>query len=231
MFGNNNLLKRKRSVVDPYASSVTLYLKGDESPLADTSPSPKTLTIVGNTTRNNTQSKYGGYSIRFDGSGDYITTPYTSANFCWWDADFTAEAWIYSIAFNANPSNRGCLIGNFQSTGGTEYWSFGLNNAGIPVFYMYNGTTNVYKGTTNCLLNTWNHVAVTRTGTTLRTFVNGTQTFSVNATTGIDSNGIPLTIGQNNNVCLNAYVDALRFTKGVARYTANFNPNTDTYMS
>ena len=56
---------------DPYFSSVSLLLHGDGD-LLDSSSSPKTITAYGNAAVSSAQSKFGGGSIYFDGSGDFV---------------------------------------------------------------------------------------------------------------------------------------------------------------
>jgi hypothetical protein len=62
---------------DPYFSNVSLLLHGDgangSTTIVDSSPSPKTVTAVGNAQISTAQSKFGGSSLAFDGSGDYLT--------------------------------------------------------------------------------------------------------------------------------------------------------------
>jgi len=75
------------------------------------------------------------------------------------------------------------------------------------------------------------HIAVTRLGTSLRIFINGTQLSSTvtNSTNwgaitrigAIDSGGSQNFLG---------YIDDLRITR-FARYTANFTPPTATFLA
>lgn len=82
-------------------------------------------------------------------------------------------------------------------------------------------------------INTWYHVAVSRAAGSTRLFVNGVQSGS----TYVDSNNYgasaPLGIGTYyaagspwTTQTLNGYMQDLRITRGVARYTANFTPPT-----
>jgi hypothetical protein len=69
--------------VDEYYDNVSLLLYGNgtngSTTITDNSPSPKTVTAVGNAQISTAQSKFGGASIAFDGTGDYITVPDSSA--------------------------------------------------------------------------------------------------------------------------------------------------------
>jgi len=79
-------------------------------------------------------------------------------------------------------------------------------------------------------LNTWTHLAVTRSGTNLKAFVNGviSGTPITNSTQNYDTIKY---IGRNPaGEYFNGYIDDLRITKGVARYTANFTPPTTSYL-
>ena len=79
--------------------------------------------------------------------------------------------------------------------------------------------------------NAWQHVAWCRSGTTLRGYTNGIQIFSTIFSNNL-TNTSQVTVGYapagpgGNNYILNGYIDDLRITKGVARYTANFTPPT-----
>ena len=81
-------LKAKRSLLwppnageDPYYGNVSLLLYGDgangSTTITDSSPTPKTVTAVGNAQISTAQSKFGGASIAFDGAGDYLIVPST----------------------------------------------------------------------------------------------------------------------------------------------------------
>ena len=59
----------------------------------DNSPTPKTVTTVGNAQISTAQSKFGGSSIAFDGTGAALTVLPTAFN-NFGTGDFTIEAWI-----------------------------------------------------------------------------------------------------------------------------------------
>ena len=92
-----------------------------------------------------------------------------------------------------------------------------------------NNTAILQAGTIST--NTWTHLAVSRSGTSLRGFINGTQVGSTvtNSTSLLNVAQRPV-IGTNGNTVsienFNGYMDDLRITKGYARYTANFTPPT-----
>lgn len=73
----------------------------------------------------------------------------------------------------------------------------------------------------------WYHVAVTRSSGSLRFFVDGTQLESPIASSETYFNGGGQTrIGWAVNYGLDGYIDEVRITKGVARYTSNFTAPT-----
>ena len=93
------------------------------------------------------------------------------------------------------------------------------------------------------LLNSWNHIAFTRTGTTCRAFVNGIQE---NVGSGLNVSSFPnasftdsTNIINNSDVLIGyggaagtefiGYIYEFRITKGVARYTTNFTPQTSEF--
>ncbi|MFB0964748.1 MAG: hypothetical protein QMC36_03520 [Patescibacteria group bacterium] len=87
-------------------------------------------------------------------------------------------------------------------------------------------TTSVWiaQGSTMPAANAWTHFAVTRSGTTIRVFLNGVLTASATNSTSFDGNSGSMQIGAfNGGYFFNGNVDDVRITKGYARYTADFS--------
>jgi hypothetical protein len=181
-------------------------------------------------------TKYGSNAMQFDGSGDYLETPFDDV-YAFGTGDFTVEGWI-----NFNSLGTGIYIGSLVSFGGAgsdnqSSWIFGYYaNNGSPqlIFYRYDGTTEtLYARSWTPNLNQWYHIASSRNGTDLRLFVDGVQLgatftssldFSATTTQGLVVGFIRSGAGAATYSYLDGYVDDLRVTKGIARYTANFTP-------
>jgi len=97
---------------DTYYSNVSLLLHCDGSngstTFTDNSPSPKTVTANGNASVSTAQSKFGGASAVFDGTGDYLSLD-GSSGFAFGTGDFTIEFWLSPSVLNGviyaiNPS-------------------------------------------------------------------------------------------------------------------------------
>jgi hypothetical protein len=181
------------------------------------------LETVGNAQISTAQSKFGGGSMLFDGSGDYlVSNPATTNLYAFGTGDFTIEFWLY---LNAGGTY---LLYDSRASGAQDL---------SPVIYTDSGTlkylTNNADRITGSALSTstWLHIAVCRSGTSTRMFVNGTQAGSTytDSNNYINSSGRPFIGGNSSTVganSLNGYIDDLRITKGYARYTANFTPPT-----
>ena len=209
--------------VDPQYGSVSLLLHGNgtngSTTITDNSPSPKTVTAVGNAQISTAQSKFGGASIAFDGTGDYLTVP-TSSAFEYGLGDFTVEMWLFRVG----SGQQHLYEGRQNST--TNRFLFYLSPINRLTYYA-NGA-NVIESAAVPTANAWSHVAVTRASGTTKIFLDGTQagssysdTISYAAPTSV------LYFGCNDagsGSFLNGYIDDLRITKGIARYTANFTP-------
>jgi hypothetical protein len=193
---------------------------------------PQIFTITGNTQISTAQSKFGGSSIRFDGSGDYLSTTYSVGNWKWNNSNYTVEMWAYFTAFPT--PGGGNLIGLMRPNDGFNYWSFGSNGSGALVFYYYNGNTNFITGSNTFTLNTWHHLAMVYTtgDNTIRLFANGTQVASAvaNAPQFQSVGDAPVTIGTHQGVTLNGYLDEIRVSNS-ARYTGNFTPSTTAFTN
>jgi len=180
------------------------------------------LTKVGNTTASNTQRKFTTSSaVYFDGTGDYLTTFAPGSRFAFGTGDFTIECWVY---FNSYETTNGFFVGqNFFSS------VFQFNSSGQLQFYSQPASAYVVTGSTALPTNQWVHVAVTRSGNTFKVFLNGSVdgTGTNSSDAGFNSANL-LTIGAWNNIAASwiGYMQDMRITKGLARYTANFTPPT-----
>jgi hypothetical protein len=217
----------------PYVSlllSTTSLGNANNNLFVDSSGAFNPVSRNGNTTQGSFTPYATNWSNYFDGSGDYFTLPYTAANFDWFTSgtDFTIEYWFFAnsstgISYSDAGINHSTVVGNRSATSTTDYWSFGPTSAGTVTFYYYNGGGNGVTSTATYSLNTWNHVAMTKTSSGITIFVNGVAG-TTTAISGSPStnNGTGLTIGQGNNSSFNGYISNLRIVRGTAIYSGNF---------
>lgn len=219
--------------VDQFYSKVSLLLNGDTTPLADQSPVVKTITKVGNVDVSLLNSKAGLGSLYFDGTGDYLTAP-DSSEFDFGTGDFTLECWYYPLSVSGAAGFRGLIS---QRTNANVDHSFSLfvnqNNAGFGFAFTLDGSTNNEQYFGSALtVNTWYHVAVSRVGANLYFAVNGTVTAATGSASALFNSSQPVQIGRLGTYTggdLHGYLDSVRVSKGVARYTANFTPPTASF--
>lgn len=173
------------------------------------------LETVGNAQISTTQSKFGGSSMYFDGSGDGVTAPSNNIH-QFGTGDFTIEFWVYINSFASNRVLFDIANGNVLQ--------LYTNTIGVLAYY----TPSTDRITSSALsTSTWYHVALARSGTSTKLFVNGTQAGSTYTdSTNYAAGGIGVGSRFDATIPLNGYIDDLRITKGVARYTANFTAPT-----
>lgn len=226
---------------DANFASVALLLHCDgannSTSFVDSSILANTMTVFGNAKISTAQSKFGGASAIFDGSGDYLKAS-TPGNFDLMGGDFTIEGWI-----NCNAQTAAMPIFSVSENlvGGFHYLHFSVNsNTGVLTFSC-NGTTSSSVSSSAGAVSTgsFKHVAVAKSGSTARLFVDGVQvgintSFTatlatakvLHAAVGIIANGYTdATFGS-----FNGYIDDLRVTKGAARYTAAFSVPTRAFQ-
>ena len=208
---------------DPNFENVTLLLHGDGSNGAqnntfiDSSTNNFTITRNGNTTQGSFSPYGSNWSNYFDGSGDYLTAS-SNAAFGVGTGDFTIEAWIFPTgAWTSGGFN--CLL---QIDGTGIY--FGQNNAGFGL--RQSGTSNIISYGTSPTLNTWTHVAIVRSGTTVTMYYNGTSVATATSSANFSSGGAWVGADAGPSSYYAGYISNLRLLKGTALYTSNFTPST-----
>jgi hypothetical protein len=188
--------------------------------------SPLTITVTGspsvqafspfNPTAQYIPSINGG-SGYFDGSGDYLTTPSNSA-FAFGTGNFTVEAWIYIV--QTNSANTFLLT----TAGVSSDFSFYLSSS--RQLTVWNGSANTTLGG-SVPLNSWNHIAFVRNGTTITGYLNGTSVGSTtDGTNLINSQTVSIGASSTYPNSQTVYYSGLRVVKGTAVYTAAFTPPT-----
>lgn len=164
-----------------------------------------------------------GYSVYFDGTGDYLTVSGNSA-FNFGTGDFTVECWVY---ISANQTQYAAIICNFNNPDGW-FLSFGTSNQ--VTFSNYN--TIAITSSTSISTGGWTHVAVSRSGTSLKMFFNGVQVGSATNSTTYGAAAATNYIGFNNQThYFSGHISNLRIISGTAQYTANFTPSTTALTS
>ena len=210
----------------PTANTLVL-LSGTNTGVQDATGKNDIITYGSVKTQANTV-KYGTGAMYFDGAGNYLLNP-APANplLCSFNGSFTIEMWVYLTSTgNQYPIFSG--YGSSNSQGGIQMSiSSGLATGSIYVSSTAYNATN----STSIAQTTWTHLALVRNGTTLTLYVNGVGGTGVSASGATNySSSFNLYVGQNFSTSypFTGYIDDLRITNGVARYTSNFTPPTIT---
>lgn len=179
------------------------------------------ITATGDAKYSTAQSLFNGSSLVFDGTGDYLSIP-DSADWDFGTGDFTIEGYF---RFTAHTSNMALLDNYLNSTTG---WSW-QRRSDTNTIRFGNGDTALLDVSWTPTDAAWYHMAVCRSGTSLRGFVDGTQVGStVTNSTNITGSTNPLLVGAlnasgsfvqtfNGNACGIAI-------KKEALYTGSFTP-------
>jgi len=178
------------------------------------------------------KSGFGTGSALFDGTGDYLSIP-DSADWAFGSNPFTIETWFrtpaisYQAIFASHtdlwmgmlllPSGK---IGYFASSNGTS-WDLLSGDSGS-----FNG-----EGTITLSANTWHHIALSRDGNVWRGFVDGAVDISPTVSGSIVTRNENRNIGRWGAVgyYANGWIDEFRISKGIARYTGPFTPQSEKY--
>lgn len=208
------------AVADPNFANVSLLLHGNGADggttFTDNSPNALTVTGVGNVQIDTIVKNFGTGSIQFDGTGDYLTL--ANNNLFAFNANLTLEAFVYISSFATNPVILDTRISGPSILGFAIYF----NTTGNAIAYI-NGANSI-TSSSSFSINTWHHIALVRNSNLFTLYVNGNSVGTF--TEGKNMTDNALTIGSaidhrsgTNTFKMNGYIDEIRITKGVARYT------------
>lgn len=180
---NRALSSADISTLYNFAPGPQIYLKLDENTgisANDSSGNGNTGTFNGNTAW--AIGKYGAGAI-LDGSGDYISSSYSSINPS--ANNLTVEGWFKTTT----PSTLQSIIQQ-KDGGGTGRTWLGFSDATCSVgkFYSFIGGSCT-TSTTSVTANTWYHLATTYDGTTVKLYMNGVLDGSAAKTAEANSAG------------------------------------------
>ena len=224
---NEQVLARRAAIwPDPNAdanfSSVTLLLHLDGSngstTFTDSSSSPLTVSAVNSAQITTAESKFGGASLDATSTGGQVAV--SEANgIKMGTGDFTLEMQAYRNAAGTGDRHL------FDHGNGAGYL---LRWAGGTTLQFYIASSLVCSYTFSFTTSQWYHIAVARSGTSVKLFVDGTEAAS-GTSSGSATSGAGLGIGgpvSGTGDRFHGYIDEVRLTKGVARYTGSFTAPT-----
>jgi len=180
------------------------------------------LTTYGSAAISTTQSKIGGTAMYFDGSTGYAATPTNTLN-AFGSGDYTVECWIYPT----NVSATQAIIDIRSPDTATAGIDFILTSSHLNS--TTSGTTYI-TGSATLTNNQWYHIAIVRSGGVMKSYVNGVLDGTYSSSVPNHTNSL-IRIGNGVNGFFSGYIDEVRITKGYARYTSNFTPQTSAFLN
>jgi len=215
-------------------ASTVVMLFGDgadaSTTFTDSSPSARTFTANGNAQLDTAQYKFGTASMLFDGTGDWIDTP-DSADFSYNNNPYTIDFWM-----KTTQTGEAILMGQSDNTGANIQSYFDINRATAnKLRYVFtDGTTRVIETTTSVNDGNWHHIAVVRNSNTVNLYVDGVSEASVSGLGTLVDRASKFAIGRLGeyaDLYYNGWIDELRISFNIARWTGNFTPPTSQYTS
>lgn len=170
------------------------------------------LETVGNAQISTTQSKFGGSSMSFDGTGDYLVAPASVLNNVF-PADVTIECWVYFNSVANSP----------------HIWNIGTSASNRMNLYLSSSKLNLYSetsvgtgtnkiiGTTTLSTGQWYYIALVKSGSTFTLYLNGSSEGTSTTTVYPNASNL-VALGFNNfgsasGDYLNGYIDDFRITR------------------
>lgn len=230
--GGSEIVSYTHSGIDTF-TKLLLHCDGADASTTFTDASSfahGSATVNGNAQVDTAQSKFGGASALFDGTGDYLTF----ADHADWDfeaVDFTVDWW------ERRDSSSGTRTSIARDTSSAfSPFIFGYSDtANLLLYITSNGSSWDIANAINMGaidLNVWHHFAIVRKGEVFYVFRDGVlqSTFFSDKTILASSNPLSIGVSQSTGY-FSGWLDEIRISKGVARWTSPFTPPTIAYAA
>jgi hypothetical protein len=182
----------------------------------------KTITVGGNAQVDTAQLKFGNASALFDGTSDYLSV--SSGGFNVGTGNITIEFFVRHNAINDQQ-----VYCDFR-TGSNNHFIFYMRSDNK--LELYDGGST-YTSTVTMATNTWYHLAISRNGTSLKVYRDGTEVMSATNSRNLSDNS-SIAIGSSyeftSTNSVNGWIDEFRVSS-TARYTAAFTPTTVPFVN
>ena len=135
---------------------------------------------------NSNQSKIDNYSLNYDGTNDYINL---SDNF---SSVFAGNSWSFSVWLNVSANNSyDCIFAKGLPV------QFFIHNNKVKIWLGYPYLTNVtpLESSTTLSVDTWYHVAFTRSGNDNILYINGASDATATSSGSVTTDGASALIG------------------------------------
>ena len=200
--------------------SLLLNMEGSNgsTTFADGSSSGHSVTANGNASISTSEFKFGGSSAYFDGSGDVLSLDNNSGQFNFSGLSYwTVEAWV-----NFSDTYNGVIVSNYNNS--SSGWTIQCLTDAIWVNFSGDGG-DIQSSTINA--STWYHVAVVNNNGVYTAYLDGTSFGSYSGSVSLSGANL-LGIGAHPynggwGAHATGYIDSVRITNNVARYTSNFS--------
>jgi len=216
--GINSLSNKSLILSSSNSQVVKLLYTSEANEAGDFDSTAEIWYSIQNSILNSTSSNG---SILFAGNTSSYLTVANDADLRFGTGDFTIEWWQYETDSNSFP--RIFSMGTYPST------SIGVSIEGGSFYVWIGGAANLITTLSN-YKNAFNHFAITRSGTTIKVFRNGTQIGS-NITSSYDFNDTTNDLRIGNEQTLSSgssfggNIKGFHWVKGTALYTTTFTPN------
>lgn len=227
-------------LTDPNFESVVLLVNAEDG-IVDKSSYARTLTALGNTTTSEVYATQGTKSITYDSAADSVSYDANVAEMDFAQNDFTVE---FTIRWRVDPgTDAESPMAVYHASTNDRAWFIqyvGSTPSLRCVVFSGGGSTpqeSVEDSTFDPVIDTDYAIALVRNGDNLHLFVNGDLKVTTAMAADFDVwtsdklghiSGLisPSTLAQH---LTNCYMDEIRITNGVARYTASYEVSTDPF--
>ena len=229
------VIKPRRARPDSY-TKILIHSQGANGSVVfrDSSQSGHVITANGNVQISTGTSKFSPVSMYFDGTGDYLSMP-DSDDWNFGSGLLTIDTWAYFLSIDSGGYHTFVVQRESYPTASMQFFYAGASSL---LRISYNDTAIISQSWTPSL-NTWYHIAFIRGwggnandwALTVDGAILGTVA-TTNPTLGDYAAQLEIGAGFGGSVggnAFNGYIDELRISKGIARWTSNFTPPTRRY--